>query len=32
MEAYQAKAAALEQINWWRYFTGKTILGTKVEQ
>jgi hypothetical protein len=32
MDAYLAKVAALEQINWWRYFTGKTILGTRVEQ
>lgn len=30
MEAYQKKAAELEALNWWRYFSAKTILGTKM--
>jgi len=29
MEAYQQKVAELEAIEWWRYFSGRTILGTK---
>lgn len=29
MEAYQQKVAELEKLNWWRYFSAKTILGTK---
>lgn len=28
MEAYQQKVAELEKLNWWRYFSAKTILGT----
>ena len=31
MEAYQQKVAELEALEWWRYFSGKTILGTKME-
>jgi hypothetical protein len=31
MEAYQQKVAELEAMEWWRYFSGKTILGTKME-
>ncbi len=31
IEAYQKKAEELEKLNWWRYFSAKTILGTKVE-
>jgi hypothetical protein len=32
MEAYQRKAKELEALNWWRYFSAKTILGTKMEE
>jgi hypothetical protein len=32
MEAYQQKAAELEQLNWWRYCSAKTVLGTKMEE
>ncbi len=31
MEAYQKKVEELEALEWWRYFSGKTILGTKME-
>lgn len=31
-EAYQQKVAELEQLNWWRYFSAKTILGTRLEE
>jgi hypothetical protein len=30
MEAYQKKVAELEALNWWRYGSAKTILGTKM--
>jgi hypothetical protein len=30
MDAYQNKVAQLEQLQWWRYFQAKTILGTKM--
>ena len=29
MDAYQTKVEELEKLNWWRYFKGKTLLGTK---
>jgi hypothetical protein len=29
-EAYRQKVAELEKLNWWRYFSAKTILGTKM--
>jgi len=32
MEAYQKKVEELEQLNWWRYFSAKSILGTKMEE
>ena len=32
MAALQQKVADLEQLNWWRYFSAKTILGTKMEE
>jgi len=32
MEAYQKKVEELEKLNWWRYYSAKTILGTKVEE
>jgi hypothetical protein len=32
MEAYQQKVKELEELNWWRYFSAKTILGTKMEE
>lgn len=32
MEAYQAKAAALEELQWWRYYEVKTVLGTPMEE
>ena len=31
MEAYQKNVEELEALDWWRYFSGKTILGTKME-
>ncbi len=30
MDAYQQKVEELEKLNWWRYFSAKTILGTKM--
>ena len=32
MEAYQKKVEELEELNWWRYFSAKTILGTKMDE
>jgi hypothetical protein len=32
MEAYQKKVEALEALGWWRYFSAKTILGTKMSE
>ena len=32
MEAYQKKVEELEKLDWWRYFSAKTILGTKMEE
>jgi hypothetical protein len=29
IESYQQKVKGLEELNWWRYFSAKTILGTK---
>ena len=29
IEVYQQKVAELEQLNFWRYWSAKTILGTK---
>ena len=31
MDAYQKKVDELEKMDWWRYVTTKTILGTKME-
>ena len=31
METYQKKVEELEKLDWWRYFSAKTILGTKME-
>lgn len=31
MERYQQKVKELEELNWWRYFSAKTILGTSME-
>ena len=31
MEAYQKKAEELVKLDFWRYFSAKTILGTKME-
>jgi hypothetical protein len=31
-EAIQQKVEELEKLNWWRYFSAKTILGTKIEE
>lgn len=31
MDAYQKKVDELEKLEWWRYVTTKTILGTKME-
>ena len=30
MDAYQQKVRELEALNWWRYFSARTILGTKM--
>jgi len=30
--AVQQKVAELEKLNWWRYFSAKTILGTKMAE
>jgi hypothetical protein len=30
MEAYLKKVEELERLDWWRYFSAKTILGTKM--
>jgi len=32
MEAYQQKVKELEELDWWRYFSATSILGTKMEQ
>ena len=32
MEAYQKKVEELEKLDWWRYFSAKTILGTKMPE
>lgn len=32
MEAYQKKVEELEKLDWWRYFSAKTILGTKMAE
>ena len=29
IEAYQTKVDELEALGWWRYWSGKTILGTQ---
>ncbi|NCF68120.1 MAG: hypothetical protein GWP61_19310 [Chloroflexi bacterium] len=31
METYQKKVAELEKLDWWRFFSAKTILGTKFQ-
>jgi len=31
IESYQKKVEELEKLDWWRYFSAKTILGTKIE-
>lgn len=31
MDTYQKKVEELEKLNWWRYWSCKTILGTKME-
>jgi hypothetical protein len=28
LDSYQTKVAALEELQWWRYFAAKTVLGT----
>lgn len=32
MDAYQEKVRELEAMEWWRYFSARTILGTEMEQ
>lgn len=32
MDAYQQKVRELEELNWFRYFSAKTILGTKMPE
>jgi len=32
IDSYQEKVAALEKLQWWRYFRAKTILGTKMAE
>jgi len=29
IEAYQKQVEELEKLDWWRYFSAKSILGTK---
>lgn len=31
MDAYLKKVEELEKLEWWRFFSSKTILGTKME-
>jgi hypothetical protein len=31
IDAYQQAVNELEALEWWRYYSGKTILGTKRE-
>ena len=31
IEAYHKKVEELEALEWWRYFSAKTILGTEME-
>ena len=31
IEAYQLKVAELEKLDFWRYWSSKTILGTKMD-
>jgi hypothetical protein len=31
-ESYHRKVAALEELDWWRYWECKTILGTKMKE
>jgi hypothetical protein len=30
-DAYRQKVAELEKLDWWRYWSCKTILGTKMD-
>ena len=30
-DAYLQKVAGLEELNWYRYFSAKSVLGTKVD-
>ena len=30
-DSYRQKVAELEKLNWWRYWSCTTILGTKME-
>jgi hypothetical protein len=32
MDAYQKAVEELEKLEWWRYRSAKTILGTKMEE
>jgi hypothetical protein len=32
MDAYLKKVDELEQLGWFRYFSAKTILGTKLDE
>lgn len=32
IEVYQQKVAELEKLNFWRYWSAKTILGTKMKE
>ncbi len=31
LEKYRQKVAEVEELGWWRYFSAKTILGTKMD-
>lgn len=31
LKGYQERVKKLESLEWWRYFSAKTILGTKIE-
>jgi hypothetical protein len=32
MDSYRRKVAELEKLHFWRYWSSKTILGTKMEE
>ena len=32
LDKYQQKVAELEELQWWRYWSAKTVLGTKMDE